>query len=242
MSLKKIAINLLCGFIPFERNRRVLRGFLSGKARNNQIIFVKNGKQYKKRFWNFIPGLSIKIAGNNNKVILVLPIKAINSQIDIDGDNCHVEIGKTDKFYNVKIHLWDGDNQILTIGDNTTIRGAEFRMANSNTMIKIGINCMFSWGISIFATDSHTIFDKDTKEILNKQKEPLIIGDNCWIANNVIFTKNAQIPDNTIIGMFSLVSKKFTEPFTIIAGNPAKIVKQNVSWTEKEIYLVEKNV
>ena len=48
--------------------------------------------------------------------------------------------------------------------------------------------------------------------------------------------KNAFLADYTIVGAGSVVTKKFSEPHTIIAGNPARVVRTDVEridlWTE----------
>ena len=65
---------------------------------------------------------------------------------------------------------------------------------------------------------------------MNSEKEGVIIGNHCWIGSRVEMCKNAILPNNTIVGACSLVSKKFINEYTIIAGNPAKIIKENVDW------------
>ena len=49
--------------------------------------------------------------------------------------------------------------------------------------------------------------DKDTKEFLNKPSHPVIIGNKCWIGEAVRIQKGAIIPDNTIVGAGSIVTK-----------------------------------
>jgi acetyltransferase-like isoleucine patch superfamily enzyme len=95
---------------------------------------------------------------------------------------------------------------------------------------------MFAHNIFIRATDGHIITDKATGEILNKPKHPVVIGKNCWIGQNCLIAKNAVIPDNTIVGMGSVVTKLFKEEYTVIAGNPAKIIKTNVCWDRRDLF------
>ncbi|MDR2527225.1 MAG: hypothetical protein LBC92_05125 [Rickettsiales bacterium] len=92
---------------------------------------------------------------------------------------------------------------------------------------------MFSCGIVIYASDVHSIFDIHTKKLLNRVSSPLIIGNHCWIGRDVKLLKNAGISNNTIVGMGSVVTKKFTESYIAIAGNPAKIIKRDIDWTRE---------
>ena len=58
----------------------------------------------------------------------------------------------------------------------------------------------------------------------------IIIGDRVWIGTQATILKNAQIANDTIIGARSVVTKKFDKSNIAIAGNPAKIIKENVAW------------
>ena len=103
------------------------------------------------------------------------------------------------------------------------------------TSFYMGNDCMISYDVTVWCGDGHQVIDNHSQEIINVQKEPLNIGNHTWISNNVLITKNAKIPPNTIVGMGSVVSKKFTEEYTCIAGNPATVVKQNINWNRKNI-------
>jgi acetyltransferase-like isoleucine patch superfamily enzyme len=100
----------------------------------------------------------------------------------------------------------------------------------------IGSNCRFSYEVIIRATDGHTIVEKDTRHILNEQKHPLIIGDHCWIGLRTIINKNVQLPHDTIVGSGSVLTKKIDDPYCIIAGSPARVIKNNVKHHKETIY------
>jgi acetyltransferase-like isoleucine patch superfamily enzyme len=88
---------------------------------------------------------------------------------------------------------------------------------------------MFAGATQIWG-DGHAIIDKKLKKVVNRPQNPIIIGDHCWIGSNVNFTKKAQIFENCVVGVGSVVTRSFNEANCIIAGNPAKIVKREISW------------
>ena len=45
--------------------------------------------------------------------------------------------------------------------------------------------------------------------------------------------KDVTIPPNSIVGADSLVNKSFDRENIIIAGTPAKIVKENINWAHE---------
>lgn len=49
------------------------------------------------------------------------------------------------------------------------------------------------------------------------------IGNDCWIGAGVVFLDGAEIGDGSVVGANAVVTKKF-EPYSIIAGVPAKII------------------
>ena len=50
-----------------------------------------------------------------------------------------------------------------------------------------------------------------------------------WIGTNSIILKGVIIGDNSIIAAGSIVTKNVPEN-SLVAGNPAKIIKQNIKW------------
>lgn len=56
---------------------------------------------------------------------------------------------------------------------------------------------------------------------------PVIIGENCWIGSNVRICKGVTIGDNAVVAACSVVTKDVPAN-SIVAGNPAKIVRTNI--------------
>lgn len=56
-------------------------------------------------------------------------------------------------------------------------------------------------------------------------KGDTVIGNDVWIGNGVTIMPGVQIGDGVIIGTNSVVTKD-VEPYTIVAGNPAKAIRK----------------
>ncbi len=56
-------------------------------------------------------------------------------------------------------------------------------------------------------------------------RKGIIINENCWIGNNVIIVDGVEVGEGCVIGAGSVVTKSF-EPFSVIVGNPARILKK----------------
>ena len=113
----------------------------------------------------------------------------------------------------------------LSIGDNTYIT-SDTHIESVNT-IKIGNDCAISWGVTIIDDDHHTI--KYDSKLKNKTTGSVLIGNKVWIGCNVTILKNTIIGNNCVIAAGSVVKGQFPDN-VLIGGNPARIIKENVSW------------
>ena len=141
----------------------------------------------------------------------------------IIGANCKLR-GVTFRFYQGggKIELGD---RILV---NAYPRSRVFLSVKNHTSIHVESNCLISNPVGISTTDWHRIVDEDGV-IVNPEKD-IHIGKHVWIGSTVIIGKGVSIPDNTVIGTGSVVTKPFSEKNTVIAGNPAEIKKHRINW------------
>jgi len=90
--------------------------------------------------------------------------------------------------------------------------------------IYLGKNILFAKGLNLISAN-HSYGDLSTWE----ESEPIIIGDNVWIAINVTVLPGVKIGNNCIIGAGSVVTKSFHGDNLVIAGNPAKVIKTRIT-------------
>jgi virginiamycin A acetyltransferase len=73
------------------------------------------------------------------------------------------------------------------------------------------------------------IFEKWNENVPSLDKFPIkgdtIIGNDVWIGQNATILPGVKIGDGAIIGMKSVVGSD-VEPYTIVAGNPAKVIRK----------------
>lgn len=95
--------------------------------------------------------------------------------------------------------------------------------------IQFGKSVLLSFRILLMDTDTHHILSAQNRIILNPNKS-IVIGDNVWIGCNSIILKGTEISNNSIVGAGTVVAKQFDKSHLIIAGNPARIIKEEVVW------------
>lgn len=190
---------------------------------------------YKKRFL-------LQDKGLNNHINIAKDARIIgNSTITIrKGHDNQITIGKDGKFNQLKIDINGNHNQV-TIGEHVKFSGQLLVVGNHTTAIDcyilardksvtIGQSCMISRGIEIRATDVYKVYDIDTNARVNKAHTNVILGDHIWIAANVTISKSVSIASGCIIAAGAFVNKPVETPNCMIAGTPAKIIRQNVRW------------
>ncbi|MBR7158756.1 MAG: acyltransferase [Alphaproteobacteria bacterium] len=219
MSLKRKILAYICSIHPY-----LTKKYFKDRGKGNKILIVENGKERLARPYD-LPELRTSITGNNNLIKITLPSRLNRSKFCIPANDCSIAIGQNvSGSWNLVCYE---PHSLMTIGSNTEAGSVIISLLQNHLII--GEKCMFSDNITIWG-DGHAVLDVNTHKVLNKPSSPIIIGNHCWIGERVTLTKNAQIPDDSIVGIASVVTKKFIEEHTVIAGSPAKVVKSGITW------------
>src|SRR5438034_4890424 len=105
--------------------------------------------------------------------------------------------------------------------------------------IDIGSHCLISWNVGIADSDFHPLepaqrlidaqafapYFKDRPPRPKLKTAPVKIADNVWIGMNAVILKGVTIGENSVVAAGSVVTKS-VPPSTVVAGNPAVIVRQ----------------
>lgn len=107
------------------------------------------------------------------------------------------------------------------IGDNSGIG-----MNSFIGTVKIGRDVMIGEGL-VAITRNHEFRRTDVPmRIQGFQKDqPVIIEDDVWIGTRVTILPGIKVARGSIIGAGSVVTKEVL-PYTIVAGNPAKLIRK----------------
>jgi len=218
--LKKIYYTLI--FFLNIRNLSFKSSFANIKGSNNSITSDNSS----------IKNCKLTIVGNSNKIVLGKTVRASLVSVSIYGNNNTIHISDNVSILDLDIYIED-DHNIISINKNTSIHGSTHLAVIEGTSINIGSDCMFSSNIQIRTGDSHSITNLKGDR-LNCSSD-VHIGDHVWIGTGVICLKGVTIPNNCIVGAASLLTGQFTECNSIIAGNPARLVKSNIDWMRERI-------
>lgn len=123
------------------------------------------------------------------------------------------------KNVNIEQHVVFGEE--FEIGDNSTVG---FR-SDIYGPVKIGKDVMIGPEVAIY-THNHKHDEIDIPMIKQgyTENKPVYIEDNVWIGRRVLIMPGVCIGTGSIIAAGAVVTKN-VEPYSIVGGNPAKIIK-----------------
>lgn len=213
-------------FKAFLKNRPFIANLIS---RNKmKIVGQNNVLEIKGRLGK----VNVSIIGNNNRLVIANGAIVTNTNIFMLGDNQTLILAEKVKFK--RGDLWMENNGcLLSLGRATTVVQAHLAVTEPGRKIVIGDDCMFSRDIEFRTGDSHSILDLSTGKRINEARD-IIVGDHVWVGARVIVLKGVTLGDNSIIGTGSVVTKD-VPPHSIVAGVPARVIRDNVSWTRERI-------
>ncbi|HRM59399.1 MAG TPA: acyltransferase, partial [Megamonas funiformis] len=96
----------------------------------------------------------------------------------------------------------------------------------SHESISIGDNCIFGENVKIY-DHNHRFNINDIKKNQGFSSQKIKIGKNCWLANNVILLKGAEIGDNTVIGAGCIIKGKIPSNMIVTLKSDFNILNIN---------------
>lgn len=147
----------------------------------------------------------------------------------LKGAEC-ISIGDRCKFEDyVFLTAWTLNGKpTINIGEHCFF-GAFSHITSTNKIV-IGDNCLTGKNVTITdnshgETDLTSLETPPLKRVL-VSKGPVVIGNNVWIGDKATILPNVTIGDGCVIAANSVVTKDIP-PYSVAAGVPAKVIKQN---------------
>lgn len=171
-------------------------------------------------FWD-VPLFSSQCARVGKGLRLIRGIPRLSGYVRIElGD--YVVLHGSSEICGAKVF----DEPVFVVGDHSHLGNNLLVMVAKR--IQIGKHCLIANDVTIVDNDGHPIDPQKRLQYLPPEPEAckeVIIGDNVWVGKSSIILKGVTIGNGAIVAAGSVVTKD-VPPYTIVAGNPARVVKQ----------------
>lgn len=138
----------------------------------------------------------------------------------------------------------------IALGDNFRSNRALYMYANDGGFLEVGDNCSVNTNVQLGASGGKLIIGDDVmiasnvvirvanhstwrNFLIRKQPQTHIFGeihieDDVWIGANSVITSGVTLAVGTVVGAGAVVTKP-TEPYSIVAGVPAKKIGERLA-------------
>ena len=129
--------------------------------------------------------------------------------------------------------VFERENVGISVGNRCFLSQGVISIAEG---VEIGNDVLISWGVTITDHNSHSLkFSERQQDVgdwrvshknwIGVKVGKVVIQDRAWIGFHAIILKGVTIGEGAIVGAGSVVSKDVPS-FTIVAGNPARVVRE----------------
>lgn len=154
--------------------------------------------------------------------------------VDRRAPNSYVEIGQ-----GCQVHgglITETDSSRIIIGNNVFIGGGG-TVIDCALSVSVADDVLISYGCIISDSDNHSVRYSIRKNDLKDWRDggrhdwtttvtkPVVIGRGVWIGARSIILKGVELGEGVIVGAGSVVTRSMP-PYTIVAGNPARIIRE----------------
>ena len=201
--------------IPFRQDGRVAYWDENGNSLRRQ--FLKAPLKYTRIELRE----KARMILNQNLILGYKQVKSshMETRLLIEENSCMEIRGNFTAYAGSYIRVVKGGH--LTLEGGFINEGCQITCASHTTL---GKGCTIGRDVVIRDYDGHTI-DLPGYEIA----KPIHIGEHVWIGNRAIILKGVTIGDGAIVAAGALVTGD-VPAHTIVAGIPARIIKENINW------------
>ncbi len=125
--------------------------------------------------------------------------------------------------------LMRSDHQILYWGIGASSVGISVEIEGPGRGLLVGDDALISNGVWVRNYDMHAMHDLRTGTQINRRATDTVIERHVWLGQDALLLNCERVGMGSIIGARAMV-KGIIPPRVVVAGTPAKVLREEVSW------------
>lgn len=151
----------------------------------------------------------------------------------VGGDGATVFLGPRSAFTATDLYCGAYSTVVLT-ADVTATRSAIIDARNGGTIIAES-GQLWAANVYVATDDMHRLEDAETGARLNPYGAHIRLGRHVWLGREAIITGHCEVGDGAVVGTRAMVRGQKVPPRTAVAGCPAKVIREGVTWRADDI-------
>jgi acetyltransferase-like isoleucine patch superfamily enzyme len=157
---------------------------------------------------------------------------------------------------NVVSLLLGGDDATVLFGPRTELTAGEIYCGARSAVILngdvVGTRCpvvdarnggaivaaadqLWAANVYLATDDMHRLESAETGERINPYGATIRLGRHVWLGRDAIVTGHVEIGDGSVVGARSMVRGQKVAARTAVAGTPARVIREGVTWRGDDI-------
>jgi len=165
-------------------------------------------------------------------VVVGAPMEWLSSLL-VGGDAATVFLDRQCVLTAGELYCGAGSSIVLH-GPLVATRSAIVDARNGGSIVT-GPDQLWAADVYVATDDMHRLEDRDTGERINPFGAHIRLGTHVWLGRDAVVTGHVEIGDGAVVGMRSLVRGQKVPAHTVVAGSPARVVRDGVTWSHDDV-------
>lgn len=164
-------------------------------------------------------------------VVIASPVDNVVSLL-VSGEGATVFIGPGCELTAGDVYCGGGSSVVLN-ADVTATRCAVVDARNGGSIVAAP-GQLWAANVYLATDDMHRLEDAATGARINPFGAHIRLGRHVWLGRDAVLTGHVDIGDNAVVGLRSLVRGQKVAANTAVAGTPARVVREGITWSEDD--------
>ncbi|HEY7225456.1 MAG TPA: hypothetical protein VH561_17925 [Micromonosporaceae bacterium] len=157
------------------------------------------------------------------------------SSLLLGGDGATIVIGTDCELTAGEIYCGAGSSIVLH-GEVVGTREAVLDARNGGSIVAEP-DQLWAARVYIATDDMHSLEDLATGRRVNPYGGHIRLGRHVWLGREAMVTGHAEVGASAVVGMRSLVRGQTVPPNTAVAGSPARVIREGITWHAEDLAL-----